>query len=166
MDVHIRIQPEPFDMAAELARLPKTAGAVVSFTGQVRREEGLTALCLEHYPGMTEAEIARQVDDAASRWDLLAITVIHRVGELNPGEAIVLVAVAAAHRKDAFAACEFLMDHVKTRAPFWKEVRKDDGSHWVEARTSDDEAAERWQRPAKDGNQRLTTETSRRTSSE
>jgi len=150
MDVVIRIQPDAFDIAAELARLPKMAGALVSFTGQVRPEDGLTALRLEHFPGMTEAEIARQVEDAASRWALLAVTVIHRVGELKPGETIVLVAVATAHRKDAFAACEFLMDHLKTRAPFWKEVRQADGSHWVQAKSSDDAAAERWQRPAQD----------------
>ena len=95
---------------------------------------------------MTEREIARQVDEAARRWPLLAVTVIHRVGELKPGESIVLVAVAASHRGDAFAACEFLMDHLKTKAPFWKEERRGADTRWVEAKVSDDEALGRWQR--------------------
>ena len=141
----IRIQTEPFDLAKELEALSHgEAGAVVTFTGTVRAEEGLAGLVLEHYPGMTEHEIARQVEEAGRRWRLIAVTVIHRVGDLKPGERIVLVAVAASHRGDAFAACEFLMDHLKTKAPFWKEERRGAGSRWVEARASDDEALERW----------------------
>lgn len=146
MTVSIRIQAEPFDIAAELARLPSAAGAVASFIGRVRLEPGLTTLSLEHYPGMTEAEIARHIAEAETRWPLLAVTVIHRVGELKPGEDIVLVAVAAQHRFEAFAACEFLMDHLKTKAPFWKEERLSSASRWVTAKASDDEAAARWEK--------------------
>ena len=115
---HIRIAEEAFDPAREAARLPADAGAIVSFTGCVRAEDGLTSLTLEHYPGMTEGEIARHVGEAAQRWPLLGAIVIHRVGRLRPGEPIVLVAVAASHRREAFAACEFLMDYLKTKAPF------------------------------------------------
>jgi len=146
MDPTIRIQTGPFDSGEELARLPAGAGAVASFIGRVRAEEGLTALCLEHYPGMSEAEIARHVGDAAARWPLLAVTVIHRVGELKVGEDIVLVAVATQHRHEAFAACEFLMDHLKTKAPFWKNERLADKSQWVAAKASDDAAAARWEK--------------------
>ena len=143
----IRIQTEPFDLAHEVEELSHgEAGAVATFTGAVRAEDGLTALVLEHYPGMTEREIASQVDEAGRRWPLLGVTVIHRVGELKPGERIVLVAVAARHRGDAFAACEFLMDHLKTEAPFWKEERRGENRRWVEARASDGEALERWKR--------------------
>lgn len=117
---------------------------MVSFVGAVRPEPGLEALRLEHYPGMTEREIARHIDEAAARWPLHAAIVIHRVGELRPGEPIVLVAIAAEHRREAFAACEFLMDHLKTKAPFWKEERLQNGSHWVAAKSSDEAAAQRW----------------------
>jgi len=145
MTATIHIQTEPFDLAREVEALSNGgAGAVATFSGAVRAEDGLTALVLEHYPGMTEHEIARQVEEAGRRWRLIAVTVIHRVGDLKPGERIVLVAVAASHRGDAFAACEFLMDHLKTKAPFWKEERRGAGSRWVEARASDDEALERW----------------------
>jgi molybdopterin synthase catalytic subunit len=120
------------------------AGAVASFTGHVRQEEGLTSLTLEHYPGMTEAEIARMAEEAARRWALTGVTVIHRVGTLKPGEPIVLVAVASAHRAEAFAACEFLMDYLKTKAPFWKEETRGGARSWVAAKESDDRAAERW----------------------
>jgi molybdopterin synthase catalytic subunit len=143
MDVVIRIQNEPFDPAAELKPLAG-AGAIASFIGSVRAEPGLVGLRLEHYPGMTEREIARQVDGAAARWPLQGIVVIHRVGELTPGEMIVLVAVATDHRREAFEACQYLMDHLKTKAPFWKEERLQTGSHWVAAKTSDDEAVARW----------------------
>jgi molybdopterin synthase catalytic subunit len=142
----IRIQTGPFDVGEELARLPADAGAVASFIGRVRPEPGLTALSLEHYPGMTEAEIARQIDDAAARWPLLAVTVIHRVGELKPGEDIVLIAVAAPHRFEAFAACECLIDHIKTEAPFWKEERLTNATRWVAAKASDEAAAARWEK--------------------
>jgi molybdopterin synthase catalytic subunit len=142
MQSSIRITAEAFDPAAEQARLE--GGAVVGFVGRVRAEDGLTALRLEHYPGMTEREISRQVEDAGSRWPLAGVVVVHRVGELKPGEVIVLVAVAAAHRREAFAACEFLMDKLKTAAPFWKEEKKGADSVWVEAKASDAEAAKRW----------------------
>jgi molybdopterin synthase catalytic subunit len=144
MESTIRIQYEPFDVAGEIGRLSHGAGAVATFTGHVRAEGGLTALSLEHYPGMTEREIARHVAEAAKRWPLLGITVIHRVGELRPGEAIVLVVVAALHRGEAFAACEFVMDHLKTKAPFWKLEKKEAAAKWIEAKASDDAAAERW----------------------
>lgn len=143
--ITIRIQSEDFDIAAEIAKLDaENTGAVATFTGKVRKEGNLTALTLEHYPQMTEREIARIVDDAQTRWPLLGVTVIHRIGRLLPGDEIVLVAVAAQHRQAAFEACEFLMDYLKTRAPFWKEEARGDKKQWVEARHSDDHAAERW----------------------
>lgn len=143
----IRIGTAPFDLAEETRRLLQAApGAVATFTGHVRAEDGLSSLTLEHYPGMTEREIARHVAEAERRWPLLGVTVIHRVGELGPGEAIVLVAVAASHRAEAFAACEFLMDYLKTRAPLWKEERRGAASRWVEAKPSDDAAAAKWSR--------------------
>ena len=150
MRVHIRIQPEVFDLNAEVTALAKggqkgnEAGAVASFIGHVRQEDGLSTLTLEHYPGMTETEITRMVEDAGLRWPLTGVTVIHRVGILKPGEPIVLVAAASAHRAPAFAACEFLMDYLKTKAPFWKEELRDGVKNWVAARDSDDAAAERW----------------------
>ena len=145
MKTRIAIQPEPFNFAREVEALSHgDLGAIASFIGHVRAENGLTALLLEHYPGMTEREIARQVDEAGRRWPLLGVTVIHRVGELEPGEAIVLVAVAAQHRAEAFAACEFLMDHVKTKATFWKQERRGAATEWVDAKPSDDKAAARW----------------------
>jgi len=140
----ICIQTEAFDVGAVLARLPQGAGAVASFIGHVRPEDGLTALVLEHFPGMTESEIARHVATAETRWPLLGVTIIHRVGALLPGEAIVLVAVAASHRKAAFSACEFLMDHLKTEAPFWKKECVGDDARWVEAKDSDDAERARW----------------------
>ena len=141
----IRIQSASFDLAKEIQLLSGNgAGAVASFTGHVRGENGIEALILEHYPGMTEREIGRAVTEAQQRWKLLGVTVIHRVGELKPGEAIVLVAVASLHRSNAFAACEFLMDIVKTTAPFWKQERRGGETRWVEAKSSDDAAAKRW----------------------
>ncbi|MGA7676106.1 MAG: molybdenum cofactor biosynthesis protein MoaE [Rhizomicrobium sp.] len=145
MKIHIAIQPAPFDLAREVEALSRDGvGALATFTGYVRAGDGLTALVLEHYPGMTEREIARQAEEAGRRWPLLGVRVIHRVGELKPGEPIVLVAVAAAHRGDAFAACEFLMDHVKTKATFWKQEKRGGATAWIEAKASDDKAAERW----------------------
>ena len=145
MRTTVRIQAKLFDVGSEIEALSHgDLGAIASFIGHVRAEDGLTALVLEHYPGMTEREIALQVEEAARRWPLLGVTVIHRVGELKPGEPIVLVAVAAQHRAEAFAACEFLMDHVKTKATFWKQERRGGGTKWVEANPSDDKAAERW----------------------
>ena len=150
MTPRIRIQAEDFDLAAEVAALAEgrpDTGAVVTFTGLCRDEGGrLAALELEHYPGMAEAEVARVVAEAAGRWPLAGITVIHRYGRIRPGQNIVLVATASAHRGAAFAAAEFLMDYLKTRAPFWKREHLKDGTAgpWVEAKDLDDEAAQRW----------------------
>jgi molybdopterin synthase catalytic subunit len=150
----IRLQREPFDAATETAVLTRgrtDIGAVVAFTGICRgAEDGtpIAALTLEHYPGMAETEIARHVQDAQARWSLLGVTVIHRFGRIAPGEPIVLVLTASSHRQDAFAAAEFLMDYLKTRAPFWKQVEGADGHTWIEARQSDDSAAGRWQASA------------------
>jgi molybdopterin synthase catalytic subunit len=143
MDVFVRIQTDPIDTAATMARLP-AAGAVASFVGAVRAEPGLQALRLEHYPGMTEREITRHIEAAGARWPLTAAAVVHRVGEIKPGETIVVVAVAAAHRREAFEACQFLIDHLKTKAPFWKEERLGSGSQWVAAKSSDEDATDRW----------------------
>ncbi len=145
MSVRIVIQQDDFDISAEISKLDaEDTGAVATFTGKVRQEGDLTALTLEHYPSMTEREIARIVDDAQTRWPLLGVTIIHRIGRLMPGEKIVLVAVAASHRSAAFQACEFLMDYLKTRAPFWKQEERNGAAQWVEARPSDNRAAERW----------------------
>jgi molybdopterin synthase catalytic subunit len=151
---HIRIQTEPFDLAAEVQRLRAgrhDVGAVASFVGVCRDHHPgesppgfVQAMELEHYPGMTERAIAGMVEQAQSRWPLLGVTVIHRVGRLLPGDDIVLVAVASAHRGAAFAACEFLMDYLKTQAPFWKKESTPDGGRWVDARASDDSAQRRW----------------------
>lgn len=146
MHKEIRISREAFDPTAELHRFPAGTGAVVAFTGLVRAEDGLATLTLEHFPDMTEREIARHMEEAERRWPLLGVTVVHRVGTLKPGEPIVLVAVAAAHRGEAFEACEFLMDYLKTRAPFWKQEETASGKRWVEAKVSDDAAAERWKK--------------------
>jgi len=148
--VKISVQIEDFDAGAEaraLARANAKVGALASFVGLVRDlNDGaaVAGLALEHYPGMTEKAIAAVIDEARERWDVLDCTVIHRVGELRPGDQIVLVAVASAHRGDAFAACEFIMDYLKTRAPFWKKERTPAGARWVEARASDERAAARW----------------------
>ena len=139
----VSVQKEDFDLGAEVRAISKksTIGAVASFVGLVRE----VRMSLEHYPGMTESAIRKIVDQAASRWQVMDCTVIHRYGELEPNDQIVLVAVASAHRGDAFAACEFIMDYLKTRAPFWKkEHRAEAAATWVEARVADDEAAERW----------------------
>jgi len=147
VQTRIRIQREDFDLNREVADLTVKgdAGAVSSFTGHVRKEGDLSTLTLEHYPHMTEAEIARLVAEAGTRWPLTGVTVIHRVGSLKPGDRIVLVAVASEHRHAAFQACEFLMDYLKTQAPFWKEEARGDKHHWVEHRHSDDDAAKRWE---------------------
>jgi molybdopterin synthase catalytic subunit len=143
----IKIQPEDFDIAAEMASLAKRSGdvgAVATFTGHVRADNGLNALVLEHYPAMTEREVARHVGEAEKRWPLLGVTIIHRVGRLTPGERIVFVAAAASHRRAAFEACEFLMDYLKVHDPFWKQEERGGAATWVEARAIDDEAADRW----------------------
>lgn len=149
----IIVQREAFDIAAEIARMSaaenKDMGAIVTFTGLCRSEEGaLSALELEHYPGMAEDEIGRIAHNAEARWPLQALTIIHRYGKIIPGEGIVLVLVASAHRATAFEAAEFLMDYLKTRAPFWKKEHRADGQNgdWVEAHHRDDAAVTRWQR--------------------
>lgn len=147
-ELRIRIQTEDFDLAAEAAQLNRPGiGAVVTFSGICRDEDGrLAALELEHYPDMAEAEIGRIAREAAARWPVEAITVIHRTGWIEPGENIVLVAAASAHRQAAFSAASFLMDFLKTRAPFWKKEHPADGSagEWVEAREADEAEARRW----------------------
>jgi molybdopterin synthase catalytic subunit len=150
MPTTIRIQAEPFDAAAETALLtPGRAdiGAIVAFAGLCRDEGGrLAALELEHYPGMAEAQMARIAEQAEGRWPLLGLTIIHRFGMIRPGEEIVLVLAASAHRQAAFEAASFLMDYLKTQAPFWKREHLKDGSTgaWVEAKGEDDRATERW----------------------
>jgi molybdopterin synthase catalytic subunit len=150
MTTTVRLQREPFDIAVEVEKLSggrTDVGAVVTFTGICRADEKgapIAALTLEHYPGMAEAEIARHVEEARARWPLLGVTVIHRHGRLKPGEVIVLVATSSSHRQAAFAAAEFLMDYLKTRAPFWKQVEAAGETAWVDAKAADDEAAERW----------------------
>ena len=154
MQTTIRLQHETFDAAAESAALTRgrtDIGAVVTFTGICRGAESgepIAALTLEHYPGMAEAEITRHVEDAKARWPLLGVTVIHRYGRIPVGENIVLVITASSHREAAFAAAEFLMDFLKTKAPFWKQVESASGKTWVEAKDADDAAAARWQKPA------------------
>jgi molybdopterin synthase catalytic subunit len=139
----IAVQAQDFDSGAEIRALSgnPAVGAIASFVGLVRD----VPMTLEHYAGMTEREISRIVEEAQARWKVMDATVIHRHGELKPADQIVLVAVASAHRADAFAACEFIMDYLKTRAPFWKKEHRADGARWVQARSSDDEAAERWE---------------------
>jgi molybdopterin synthase catalytic subunit len=150
MTTTIRLQREPFDAAAEAAKLSHSrsdVGALVTFTGICRGTENgepIAALTLEYYPGMAESEIERHVAEATGRWPLLGVTIIHRYGRIVPGEDIVLVATASSHRQAAFAAAEFLMDYLKTRAPFWKLVEKADGKSWVDANAVDDTAADRW----------------------
>ena len=144
----VAVQSAPFDLGAEVAAFTagvSGAGAVVSFTGLVRDEGGtLSAMEIEHYPGMTEKAIAGIVDEAARRWSLADTLVIHRFGSLKPGEAIMMVATAAPHRGDAFAAAEFLMDYLKSRAPFWKKEIGADGTAWVAAKEADEDALKRW----------------------
>jgi molybdopterin synthase catalytic subunit len=148
----IRVQAEDFDAAAESGALTRgrtDIGALASFIGLCRDEAGtLEALELEHYPGMAEEEISRIADEAERRWPLLGLTVIHRYGEILPGERIVLVLCASAHRGAAFAACEFLMDFLKSRAPFWKKEHRAAGGEggWIEAKASDEAALERWRK--------------------
>jgi molybdopterin synthase catalytic subunit len=151
--IRIVVRRDDFDVAAEIARLTgsdaRGIGAVVTFSGLCRDEDGrLAALELEHYPGMAEEEIARIAEEAASRWSLAGITVIHRTGRIRPGENIVLVVTASAHREAAFAAASFLMDYLKTRAPFWKKEHAASGDdRWVAAKPTDDQAADRWSGP-------------------
>lgn len=152
MSVSIRIQREDFDAASEVAMLTggrTDIGAVVTFTGICRggTADGVVAMTLEHYPGMAEAEIARHVEEACRRWPLTGVTVIHRHGRLVPGDNIVLVITVAAHRGEAFAGAEFLMDYLKSSAPFWKQEERGGRMSWVAAKETDDAAAARWLQP-------------------
>ena len=146
----IRVQNQDFDVGAEIAAIRSgnaKIGAIASFTGLVRDindGQGVSTLTLEHYPAMTQKALGLIVDQARVRWDVIDATVIHRVGELKPTDQIVLVVVASGHRGDAFQACEFIMDYLKTRAPFWKKEATPRGEHWVDARESDDAASLRW----------------------
>jgi len=145
----IRIQHDDFDAGAEIAAHSEGGGkigAVASFVGIVRGDDGLTALTLEHYPAMTKAEIEKIVMEAQTRWTLEGITIIHRIGRLTVGEQVVFVGVASGHRGAAFGACEFLMDYLKTRAPFWKQEERGAQTGWVEAKSSDDAQAARWKK--------------------
>ncbi|MES2562893.1 MAG: molybdopterin synthase catalytic subunit MoaE [Pseudomonadota bacterium] len=148
----VRVQTEDFDIGAEIAVMRRgnpAIGAIASFVGVVRDvNEGDTVadMTLEHYPGMTEKAIEDIIGQARGRWNVIDVRVVHRVGQLMPTDQIVLVIVASSHRGDAFAACEFVMDYLKTRAPFWKKESTTEGGRWVEARASDDVAAERWRR--------------------
>ncbi|WP_414833808.1 molybdenum cofactor biosynthesis protein MoaE [Afifella sp. YEN Y35] len=155
--IRIRIQPQPFDAEEESKQLTEgrsDVGALVTFTGYCRDEGGtLAALTLEHYPGMAEAEIGRIAEEAAARWPLSGLTAIHRHGRIVPGDPIVLVAAASSHRQAAFEAASFMMDYLKTRAPFWKKEERagdrggDRDGDWVRAKATDDAAAGRWQKP-------------------
>lgn len=147
----IRVQQEDFDLAREYQALRADApmnGAIVTFSGLVRDlncDEQVTGLFLEHYPGMTEKVLERLVEDARTRWPLMSVRIIHRVGALSIADQIVFVGVSSAHREAAFAACEYLMDFLKTKAPFWKKETRTSGDVWVEAKSSDQERASRWQ---------------------
>lgn len=145
----VRISEQAIDLAAESAALSRlhNAGALVTFSGICRGEEDgapIAALFLEHYAGMAEAEIERHVEEAKSRWPILGARIVHRVGRIRPGETIVFVATVSSHRQAAFEAAEFLMDYLKTRAPFWKKVEGVKGETWVEANVKDDNAVARW----------------------
>ena len=147
----VRVQTEDFDAGRELAALRNadpSIGAVAAFIGTVRdvnAHASVSSMTLEHYPGMTEKALSSIVAEAKSRWTIAEALVVHRVGPLEPADQIVLVAVTSAHRGEAFAACEFIIDYLKTRAPFWNKEETADGARWVEARASDDDAAARWQ---------------------
>ncbi len=147
MVARVSIQHDDFDLSKECADLRAGdggVGAVCSFVGTVRGSGDVTAMALEHYPGMTEKAIEAMIDEAHRRFDIRGVRVIHRIGELKPGEQIVMVAVTSAHRHESFQACEFLMDYLKTQAPFWKKEHTPQGAQWVDARSSDDEALKRW----------------------
>ena len=150
MQARVSIQTADFDLSQEIAELrvqDRRVGAVCAFVGTVRdRNDGaaVSSMELEHYPGMTERSIEAMIDEAHRRFDIFGARVIHRVGELEPGDQIVLVAVTSAHRHQSFLACEFLMDYLKTQAPFWKKEHTAQGAQWVDARVSDDEALARW----------------------
>ena len=143
--IRVSVQADAIDLAAELARVEASgAGGVATFSGHVRADDGVGVLELEHYPGVTEAALRALAEAAVERWSLLAASVVHRVGPMRPGERIVLVATAAAHRAAALEACAFLIDRLKTDAPFWKREVREGEARWVEARAEDMEATARW----------------------
>jgi len=143
--IRVSVDSAPIELAVEVAALEERgAGGVATFTGVVRGDDGVTALALEHYPGMTEQTLIALAEDATDRWSLLGVTMVHRVGVMVPGDRIVFVGTAAHHRREALEACAFLIDRLKTDAPFWKREQRDDDSRWVEARESDAAAAQRW----------------------
>lgn len=150
VDIYVAVQEDDFDVSSELQQMRELStqvGAIASFVGVVRdinSQQTIASLELEHYPGMTQASIREIIQEAGERWPLLAARVIHRIGKLAPTEQIVLVAVSSLHRGEAFAACEFIMDYLKTRAPFWKKELTAEGEHWVDARSTDHSAAQRW----------------------
>jgi molybdopterin synthase catalytic subunit len=153
--VPVRVQAEDFDLGAEIQALRggnPAVGAIASFVGLVRDVsdgERVSEMTLEHYPGMTERALEEIVAQAKSRWDIIEVLVVHRIGRLRPLDQIVLVVVTGAHRGEAFAACEFVMDYLKTQAPFWKKEQTPAGARWVEARAADDRAADRWSEPTR-----------------
>ena len=143
--IRILVTPDPIDVATELARVEvEGAGGIASFIGRVRTDDGVSTLELEHYPGMTEAALEAVAKTAAARWSLAAVTIVHRVGPMGPGERIVLVATAAAHRQAVLDACAYCIDRLKTDAPFWKREVTAEGTRWVEARAGDAERAGDW----------------------
>ncbi|MDT8758605.1 molybdenum cofactor biosynthesis protein MoaE [Sphingomonas psychrotolerans] len=143
--IRVSVDPAPIELAVEVAALEERgAGGVATFTGVVRGDDGVTALDLEHYPGMTEQALIALAEAATERWSLLGVTMVHRVGVMVPGDRIVFVGTAAHHRREALEACAFLIDRLKTDAPFWKRERLGENARWVEARASDGEAAGRW----------------------
>lgn len=143
--IRVSVDHAPIDIGTELAGVEETgAGAVASFTGVVRADDGVTAMELEHYPGMTEAVLCDLAEQAMARWALLSAVIVHRVGPMVPGDRVVLVATAAVHRREALEACAFLIDRLKTEAPFWKRETRDGYARWVAARVGDAQAAARW----------------------
>jgi molybdopterin synthase catalytic subunit len=143
--IRVSVDPAPIELAVEVSALEERgAGGVATFTGVVRGDDGVTALELEHYPGMTEQALIALAEAATERWSLLGVTMVHRVGLMVPGDRIVFVGTAAHHRREALEACAYLIDRLKTDAPFWKRERQGDGARWVDARHSDGEAASRW----------------------
>lgn len=143
--IRVSVQPAPIDLGVEVAALEERgAGGVASFTGVVRGDDSVTELSLEHYPGMTEGALVAMAEAATERWGLLGVTIVHRVGPMVPGDRIVFVGTAASHRREALDSCAYLIDRLKTDAPFWKRERRGGDMRWVEPRAGDAEAAERW----------------------
>lgn len=142
--IRVSVDPVPIDLATELAGVEAGVGAVASFTGIVRADDGVTGLELEHYPGMTEAALCELAEQAAARWTLETVVIVHRVGPMRPGDRVVFIATSAAHRQAALESCAYLIDRLKTDAPFWKRESRGHAASWVEARAGDHQAAARW----------------------